>query len=192
MDFLAMLQRTGFVDGQHLGDTGYNSSPKTKGALVRARKPADGSRQAMASEGCSGDGTPQPADGDGAKGLSGVEDVVWRAIALGAQKAKLIDADSIVVEKWVTWKCIYGCSMFGHDGHHPPQTPDVAEAREVIGEYDRAILLNGPDGRRLSEVACRLEAEAYHAGFYKALALIALPVGGEAPAVRPADQPGAT
>ncbi len=31
-----------------------------------------------------------------------------RALELGAEKAKVIKADTIVVEEWVRWKCMYG------------------------------------------------------------------------------------
>jgi predicted metal-binding protein len=37
-----------------------------------------------------------------------IGDIVERAIEMGAEKAKVIDTDSIVVEKWVKWKCVYG------------------------------------------------------------------------------------
>jgi len=37
--------------------------------------------------------------------------------------------------------------MGGKDGHHPPMTPDLEEVREVLGEYSKAILLNGDDPR---------------------------------------------
>jgi len=179
------MKQAGFTDVEHVADTGYNSSPKTKGALVRACKPLASSGVLVTGTQVMGSGTPPIDHNRSEKEMPSMQALIDRAIALGAQKAKLIDTDSIVVQKWVKWKCIYGCPMYGHDGHHPPQTPDIAEAREVIGEYTRAILLNGPDGRLLSEVACRLEAEAYHAGFYKALALIALPAGAD-----PAPQPG--
>jgi hypothetical protein len=43
--------------------------------------------------------------------------------------------------------------------------------------YTKAILLNGPKGKALTDIAVRLEAEAYHLGFYKAFALTALPSG---------------
>jgi len=39
MEFLAALERAGFVDVERMGETGFNSSPKTKGVLFRARKP---------------------------------------------------------------------------------------------------------------------------------------------------------
>lgn len=108
-----------------------------------------------------------------------VEDLLARSLALGAESAKIIDTGTVAVEKWVKWKCMYGCPMYAKDRCHPPATPDLEEVREVLGEYSRAILLGGRDGRFLSEVACRLEGEAYRSGFYKAFALIALPPGTE-------------
>jgi hypothetical protein len=39
MAFLAALEKAGFVNVEHMAETGFDSSPKTKGALVRARKP---------------------------------------------------------------------------------------------------------------------------------------------------------
>jgi predicted metal-binding protein len=113
-----------------------------------------------------------------------LDEIAARALKMGAEKARVIDADSIVVEKWVKWKCMYGCPMYGKNGHHPPKTPDIDEVREVIGEYAKAIMLQGRDGTLLTEIACRLEGEAYHSGFYKAFALTALSAGtgtGSAP-----------
>jgi len=39
MDFLALIQKIGFEDAQLVAETGFNSSPKTRGILIRARKP---------------------------------------------------------------------------------------------------------------------------------------------------------
>jgi hypothetical protein len=39
MDFLALCKQTGFEDVELVGETGFNSSPKTKGVLVRGKKP---------------------------------------------------------------------------------------------------------------------------------------------------------
>ena len=33
-----------------------------------------------------------------------IDDLLKRAFELGAEKAKIIDTDTIVVEKWVRWK----------------------------------------------------------------------------------------
>jgi hypothetical protein len=38
MDFLKLLQQVGFEDAELVSETGFNSSPKTKGVLIRARK----------------------------------------------------------------------------------------------------------------------------------------------------------
>jgi len=38
MDFLALLEKIGFEKSELVGETGFNSSPKTKGVLFRAGK----------------------------------------------------------------------------------------------------------------------------------------------------------
>ena len=38
MDFLEMFTRAGFEDVELVAETGFNSSPKTKGVLIHARK----------------------------------------------------------------------------------------------------------------------------------------------------------
>jgi len=44
MDFLALVEKVGFTRVELVGETGLNSSPKTKGVLLRAEKPATGNR----------------------------------------------------------------------------------------------------------------------------------------------------
>ena len=39
MDFLAILENTGFANIELVDETGFNSSPKTKGVLFRAKTP---------------------------------------------------------------------------------------------------------------------------------------------------------
>ena len=41
MDFQALLQQIGFEDVELVAETGFNSSPKTKGVLIRAKKPIE-------------------------------------------------------------------------------------------------------------------------------------------------------
>ena len=40
MDFLALMREVGFEHTELVADTGFNSSPVTKGVLLRATKPA--------------------------------------------------------------------------------------------------------------------------------------------------------
>jgi hypothetical protein len=39
-DFLAMIKRAGFTNPEIVSETGFNSSPVTKGVLFRAVRPA--------------------------------------------------------------------------------------------------------------------------------------------------------
>jgi hypothetical protein len=117
-----------------------------------------------------------------------MEYLTKKSLELGAERAKLIDTDSIVVEEWVRWKCQvveewvrwkcqYGCPLYDKDGFHPPCAPDAVSTKKVVKEYTKAILMNGPKGKLLTEAAVKLEGEAYHMGYYKAFALTALSSG---------------
>jgi predicted metal-binding protein len=160
--------------------TGFNSSPVTKGVLFRAVKPPvevgvwerKPTKEAEMQEG-------------------EMEYLLKRVLELGAEKAKIIDTETVVVAEWVRWKCQYGCPLFEKDPFHPPFAPDAASTKRVLGEYTKAILLNGPNGQTLSEAAVKLEGEAYHRGYYKAFALVALVPSGLS-ACAPASSPGAT
>lgn len=103
-----------------------------------------------------------------------MEDVLKKAYELGAEKAKIIGTETIVVEEWVRWKCLYGCPLYGKDAYHPPCAPDAESMEKVLKEYSKAILLNGPKGKAITKTAVRLEGEAYNMGYYKAFALTAL------------------
>jgi len=39
MEFLALLKEVGFENAELVGKTGFNSTPKTEGVLLRAVKP---------------------------------------------------------------------------------------------------------------------------------------------------------
>lgn len=103
-----------------------------------------------------------------------MENVLKKAYELGAEKAKIIGTETIVVEEWVRWKCLYGCPLYGKDAYHPPCAPDAESVQKVLKEYSKAILLNGPKGKAITKTAVKLEGEAYNMGYYKAFALTAL------------------
>jgi len=176
MDFLALLKKVGFENAEHVGETGFNSSPKTKGVLIRAGKPTTPvNKQEPTYDTKLGD--KNGLNTQGKRTRPSIEAVVEKAYALGCEKAKIVDTRTVVIEKWVRWKCLYGCPFYNKDGYHPPFAPGVDETKEVLGEYTKAILLNGPKGKALTNVAVCLEGEAYQMGFYKAFALTALPSG---------------
>ena len=105
-----------------------------------------------------------------------MEELLQRSFELGVEKAKIIETSSIVVREWVRWKCLYGCPFLGKDAYHPPLAPDAESTRKMLSEYTKAILLNGPTAKVLTEAAGRLEGEAYQKGYYKAFAFAALPI----------------
>lgn len=116
---------------------------------------------------------------EGAAMGNNIDHLLQRSLTLGAEKAKIIDTSSVVVEEWVRWKCLYGCAFYGKDAYHPPCAPDADSTRKVMKEYSKAILMTGCKGKALTEVAVKLEGEAYHMGYYRAFAMTALSSGPE-------------
>jgi hypothetical protein len=185
MEFLEMLRKAGFENAELVSRTGFNSSPKTEGVLVRAAKPEPSIDMQKPQQKTHRIEEKMRVTEN--KRSPSIELVIDRAYALGCEKAKVIDTSTVIVEEWVRWKCLYGCPFYNKDAYHPPFAPDVNETRKVLGQYTKAILLNGTKGKAITDIAVRLEGEAYQIGFYKAFALTALPSGGgEAPS------PGAT
>jgi predicted metal-binding protein len=96
--------------------------------------------------------------------------LVRRAKALGAKSARLVSASTIATAPWVRLKCQFGCDGYGTSLCCPPHTPTPDEMRKVIDSYRHAILFEA--GRREpTEIAVRLEREAFLAGYYKAFGL---------------------
>ena len=104
-----------------------------------------------------------------------LQQLLDKALELGAAKAKLIDTSTVVVGDWVRWKCRYGCQFYNKDAFHAPCSPNADETRKVIGEYNKALLINSPNGVSLSLAALKLEYEAGDLGYYKAFAIVAIP-----------------
>ena len=171
MEFLALLEEVGFENAELVGKTGFNSTPKTEGVLLRAVKPQSSIRIQKLKE------ETNPVEQKVERKPPSIEAVIDKAYALGCEKAKVIDTSTVVVKKWVRWKCLYGCPFFNKNEFHPPFAPSVEETREVLTEYTKAILMKGPKGKTLTDTAVRLEYEAYQMGFYKAFALISLSSG---------------
>jgi hypothetical protein len=93
MDFLAHLRDTGFVDVASAGETGFNSSPKTRGMLVRARKPGLQDQKSVVSSKTGEIHAPTDAEGASTKMSSKIDTLLQRAITPGAEKKRLIDTD---------------------------------------------------------------------------------------------------
>ncbi len=102
-----------------------------------------------------------------------MEYLLKRTLELGAVDAKVIDTVTITVDEWVRWKCQYGCPLYDKDAFHPPLAPDAESTRKMLGEYSKALLITSHKGKELSDLAVKLEGEAYFLGYYKAFAFTA-------------------
>lgn len=101
-----------------------------------------------------------------------------RAVELGADRATVVPAASVVAAEWVRMKCLFGCDEPGVSRTCPPNdAPSVEQTKRVLDEFEEAILLGvGPivgeersdaESRRLNDAALALERELFLAGFHK-------------------------
>jgi predicted metal-binding protein len=97
-----------------------------------------------------------------------LERILARAIELGADEAKVIDARTVVTAAWVRLKCQYGCGGYNVKRTCPPHTPTPEETQKVIDCYRRGVLVHCTGKVRPTAVVVPLEREVFLAGFYKA------------------------
>ncbi|MEN3054928.1 MAG: DUF2284 domain-containing protein [Candidatus Methanosuratincola petrocarbonis] len=99
------------------------------------------------------------------------------AVSLGAEDARVIKPEEVVVGNWVRMKCQYGCDGYGRTLACPPFSPTPEGFSRVLSEYRHAILvrMTPPDLKEFSlfchDLMLRLEREAFLRGHYKAFAL---------------------
>ena len=103
-----------------------------------------------------------------------IDSFVQRAVALGAKRAKVVQASSIATAPWVRLRCQYGCGCYGRTLCCPPYTPTPEQTRAVIDSYGQAILFEA-GSRGAKRAALELEREVFLAGYYKAFGLGAGP-----------------
>jgi len=60
---------------------------------------------------------------------------------LGAEEAKIVTTDQIVVEDRVVLKCKYGCDTYGRKLICPPFVPTADEFKRILKEYRHALLV---------------------------------------------------
>ncbi|HIE30964.1 MAG TPA: DUF2284 domain-containing protein [Methanosarcinales archaeon] len=119
-----------------------------------------------------------------------------REIALdgGANDLRLISAGIVKTAAWVRLKCRYGCRAYGKHLSCPPYSPAPEETREVLKDYEDAVLVEfvglpkeaSIDPRHIHhylwdlilmvhDVIFKLERHAFLSGYYKAFGFGAYP-----------------
>jgi predicted metal-binding protein len=90
----------------------------------------------------------------------------------------IIPRENIVVAQWVRFRCQFGCKNYGKNGSCPPAVPSVEECRNMIYEYENAVILHFPiqsktqeDHYTLMSRLSELERALFLAGYYKTFLL---------------------
>ena len=107
-----------------------------------------------------------------------------RAIDGGATHAKPVHPVSVVTAPWVRLKCQFGCPGYGQGHCCPPHTPTHRQTREILNDFQRAILFHiemphTPEKkkryRKYFDMLVALEGEVFKDGYYKAFIFLAGP-----------------
>jgi len=101
-------------------------------------------------------------------------ELIGMARDAGALWAKVISPKTVPTRHWVRRKCQFGCGCWGTTLCCPPRSPAPEQTRQVLDEYRRAILFEGPRGK-VKKIAVALEREVFLAGCYKAFGMGAGP-----------------
>ncbi|MCB2188564.1 MAG: DUF2284 domain-containing protein [Deltaproteobacteria bacterium] len=105
---------------------------------------------------------------------------------MGFDDVCLLETSSIVTAHWVGLKCRYGCANYNTSWCCPPATPSLEKTRELLSEYDLALLLIGSKKnehfyrrnrakRRIQmkewKATVAMERKLFLKGYYKAFGL---------------------
>lgn len=101
--------------------------------------------------------------------------LIKKAVELGCERAIIIQTNTIAVGRWVQLKCKYGCEEYGKKLTCPPHSPSHEDMREILREYNTALLLHGRLSWQMRYIAAEIEKLAFSLGFYKAFGLGAGP-----------------
>jgi predicted metal-binding protein len=98
-----------------------------------------------------------------------------------------LSTGDISVAKWVHLKCKYGCNKYGTNWCCPPETPTPDQAKALLSEYKKALLLCGSiennqfyrDNQKKRRIQVNiwkgtvaLERHLFLGGYYKAFGLV--------------------
>lgn len=110
-----------------------------------------------------------------AKRLRNLDDILERALELGAVGAKFVEPGNVITATWVRLKCQYGCGGYGQRLTCPPYSPTPDVTRRMVNEYRHVLLIHCKAWTDVRKLVAELEREAFYAGFYKAFGMGAGP-----------------
>ncbi|MFX1450825.1 MAG: DUF2284 domain-containing protein [Promethearchaeota archaeon] len=110
-----------------------------------------------------------------------IKTLIETAIKCGAAPdlIKYIKTDMIVVtDRWVRWKCTFGCPTYGNNLCCPPFTPSPEDTKKMILEYSNALLIGFKIKiseqiklrKKMQRCILKIENKAFTMNFLKAFA----------------------
>jgi predicted metal-binding protein len=114
------------------------------------------------------------------------EEIDLLAKEMGFIEVHALKTSDIVTARWVGLKCRYGCANYNTSWCCPPAAPDLQTTRDLLSEYDLALLLiskdanehfyrNSPEKRRKQikhwKSTVALERKLFLMGYYKAFGI---------------------
>ena len=113
------------------------------------------------------------------------------AIELGADDAKVIESNQVILEERVRGKCsIPKCAFYGTNLNCPPHSPPVKEIKGILREYKYGIFIKltvpsdllagerafkedtmNPARKKLHEIVSSIESQAFYDGYHLAMGL---------------------
>jgi predicted metal-binding protein len=89
------------------------------------------------------------------------DNLVKKALELGATDARLIDTNSIVFDPRSYIKCRFGCNRWGQYWTCPPHLSISTEMfMDAFGKYTKALIIQTADPRTGQDVTLAIEKEA--------------------------------
>lgn len=90
-----------------------------------------------------------------------LEDLVKKALELGASEAKIMDAKKIVFDSRSFLKCRFGCNRWGRYWTCPPNLDISPEKfQEAFRQYKKAIIIKTSDPHKGQDITVKVEKEA--------------------------------
>ena len=136
--------------------------------------------------GTTSDAVPEGAEPSSIIPTASFEEIRRLAREFGFRDIQPLRTIEIVTAQWVGLKCRYGCSNFDTSWCCPPAAPSLQTVRELLSEYELALLLTGESknehfyrnstAKRREQIkqwkaTVALERKLFLLGYYKAFGL---------------------
>ena len=96
-----------------------------------------------------------------------LNDLIDKAVELGASEAKIIDTGAVVFDPRSFLKCRFGCNRWGRYWTCPPHMGISFETfREAFDKYTKGIIIKSTDPKKSQKITLEIEKQAMTAYQY--------------------------